>query len=655
MAEIATLERAHQAMDRHAWVQAFEDLLALDAEGDLGAADLELLGEAAWWSAQPKESVDAFERAYAAHIEEANPCRAAYVALRLANDYVETRDLALWNGWVRRATTLLEAEPEGVEHGYLELERFRGVALFGRGTFEDARRHADAVLDIGTRFGDRDLQAYGVAFQGWLLLNQARIQEGLSMVDEAAVSAIAGELTPYAAGGIYCFAIGACRTVADYRRAGEWTEAAMRWCERQSVSGFPGVCGVHRAEILRLRGAFGDAEAEARGALESLMTFGMLQSAAWGHNEIGEIRLRLGDLDGAEESFERAHQLGLDPQPGLARLHLARGNVDAARASIATALAEAEDSPTRARLLPTRVEAALASHNVVDAREAADELSRIAQVIDMPLFHALEHQALGATLTFEGDAAGAITELRSAVRHWNEIDAPFEAGEARRWLAAAYRAGGDEAAALLELRAAKAAFEHLGAVADAARCELMIQAGADGDVGRRVVKTFLFTDIVGSTNLLETIGDEAWRAVLRWHDEALRTAIGSNRGQVVRTTGDGFFATFDDAGAAAACAIAIQRRLVEHRRRHGFAPQVRIGLHAAEATAIADDYVGLGVHEAARVGALAEGGEILATVSTIATVSGDAAALEVVNEREVSLKGIAQPVRVASIAWRDQG
>ena len=103
------------------------------------------------------------------------------------------------------------------------------------------------------------------------------------MVDEAAVSAIAGELTPYAAGGIYCFTIGACRTVADYRRAGEWTEAAMRWCERQSVSGFPGVCGVHRAEILRLRGAFADAETEARGAVESLMTFGMLRSAAWGH------------------------------------------------------------------------------------------------------------------------------------------------------------------------------------------------------------------------------------------------------------------------------------------------------------------------------------------------------------------------------------
>jgi len=166
---------------------------------------------------------------------------------------------------------------------------------------------------------------------------------------------------------------------------------------------------------------------------------------------------------------------------------------------------------------------------------------------------------------------------------------------------------------------------------------------------RRVMKTFMFTDIVGSTDLIGTIGDEAWNDVVSWHDETLRTVIGSHRGEVVRTTGDGFFASFADAGAALDCAISIQRRLAEHRRRQGFAPQVRIGLHAAEATAVADDYAGLGVHEAARVGALAEGGEILATASTVAAAAMQVAAGE---EREVSLKGLPHPVRVVSIAWR---
>ena len=159
----------------------------------------------------------------------------------------------------------------------------------------------------------------------------------------------------------------------------------------------------------------------------------------------------------------------------------------------------------------------------------------------------------------------------------------------------------------------------------------------------------MFTDIVGSTNLLETIGDEAWEDVVRWHDDTLRSAIESHRGEIVHTTGDGLFATFVDVPAAAECAVSIQRTLAEHRRRHGFAPQVRIGLHAAEATVMVDDYAGLGVHQAARVGALAEGGEILVTRETI---DGQPIPYVVTNDRAVSLKGIVQPVRVVSIDWR---
>jgi class 3 adenylate cyclase len=210
----------------------------------------------------------------------------------------------------------------------------------------------------------------------------------------------------------------------------------------------------------------------------------------------------------------------------------------------------------------------------------------------------------------------------------------------------ACRAGGDESSAVLELRAAKGAFERLGARLEASRIEGMIRAGEEREAGRRVVRTFMFTDIVGSTDLIQTMGDEAWEDVLRWHDETLRTLIASRRGEVVHTTGDGVFASFADAATAVSCAAAIQRRLAEHRRKHGFAPSVRIGLHSAEATMIADDYAGLGVHEAARVGALAEGGEILATVPTVP------AGVAVGNEREVSLKGLAGPVRVVTIDWR---
>jgi len=437
--------------------------------------------------------------------------------------------------------------------------------------------------------------------------------------------------------------------VADGRRAGEWTTAAAAWCERQAITCFPGVCRVQRAEIMRLRGKFSVAEEEARQALIELTAFGRLPQAGAGSNEVGEVRLRLGDLDGAEEAFRTAHQLGHEPHPGLALVHLARGRTEAARAAIATALADAVDPIDRARLLAAKAEIALAAHDVTDARSAADELAGLASSLASPMLHAMSHQTNGTTLTAEDDATAAIVELRKAQRAWTEADAPFEAAQTRRSLSLAHRLSGDEASAILELQAAKESFASLGARREADRCDELLRAGEDGAGGRRVTRTFMFTDIVGSTDLIGTIGDEVWKDVVRWHDETLRTLIGSHRGEVVRTTGDGVFASFADAGAALDCAIAIQRRLAEHRRRHGFAPGVRIGVHAAEATEVEDDYAGLGVHEAARVGALAEGGEILATASTVAAAAMHAVAGE---EREVSLKGLPRPVRVVSIAWR---
>ena len=104
----------------------------------------------------------------------------------------------------------------------------------------------------------------------------------------------------------------------------------------------------------------------------------------------------------------------------------------------------------------------------------------------------------------------------------------------------------------------------------------------------------MFTDIVKSTNLAEAMGDDAWLELLRWHDETLRAAFASHNGEEVGTTGDGFFVVFDSPDAAVTCAVAIQRRLADHRKQHGFAPQVRIGLHASEAAQVENDFRGKG-------------------------------------------------------------
>jgi len=161
-----------------------------------------------------------------------------------------------------------------------------------------------------------------------------------------------------------------------------------------------------------------------------------------------------------------------------------------------------------------------------------------------------------------------------------------------------------------------------------------------------VRKTFMFTDIVKSTNLVETLGDEAWSALLRWHDQALRTMFASHHGEEVVSTGDGFFVGFDSPEAALACAVAIQRMLAEHRQTQGFAPQVRIGVHVADATQAGRNFRGKGVHEAARIAALAEGGQILASKQTAV------GRFAVSEPRSVNLKGISEPIEVVSVEWR---
>ena len=168
-------------------------------------------------------------------------------------------------------------------------------------------------------------------------------------------------------------------------------------------------------------------------------------------------------------------------------------------------------------------------------------------------------------------------------------------------------------------------------------------------VGGPQMRTFVFTDIERSTDLVGLIGDEAWNDLRAWHDRALRALFEEHDGEEINHAGDGFFVAFRDAARALRCAIAIQRRLHEHRREHGFAPLVRIGVHAAESVRAADSYVGKGVHEAARIGATAAGGEIVASRHTVAGAE-EGTALSA--PRIVELKGIAAPVEVVTVGWR---
>jgi class 3 adenylate cyclase len=162
------------------------------------------------------------------------------------------------------------------------------------------------------------------------------------------------------------------------------------------------------------------------------------------------------------------------------------------------------------------------------------------------------------------------------------------------------------------------------------------------------VRTFVFTDIVDSTRLVEVLGDEAWENLLRWHDRTLRAAFAQHHGEEVKHEGDGFFVAFHDADEAIGCAVVVQQALANHRREHGFAPRLRIGIHTAPATEREGDYSGKGVHAASRVASAAGPDEIL-----VSRDAHDAAGtrFDVGQVRVLELKGLAEPVEVDSIDW----
>ena len=650
-AAVGSLEVGRDAVKRHAWTEALEEFAAADREGGLSPGDLELMGEAAWWAGKPDEAADPLERAFAAYLEAGRPSEAAGVAFLLSYVAFRRQAPSVAGGWLGRAAGLLEGMPESSMHAWLHLFAAIGALMDHRMT--DGLALADRAIAVAREHGNADVQFMATSFKGYGEVHEGNMQVGLALLDEAAAAATSGQLDLRIASDILCNTIAACRNIGDLKRAGQWADEGERWMRRQKVGGYPGICRVHRAELKMLRGQWPEAELEARQACEELQQFGLNDSLGFAYHEIGEIRRRRGDFAGAE----RAYELGDDGQPGLALLHLARGEIEDAWRSIERALAATKsgegpvDQATRGRLLPAAIDIALVRGEMETARNAVEEFESIAAGYKRPLFEAGALTAKGELLLGEDRPSDASPILGRSWRLWLENDLPYESARARLRYAEAIAAEGDKATAQRDLRAARTVFERLGATLDLERVDALLgEEQARAASAERVTRTFMFTDIVTSTDLVGLMGDEAWAELLSWHNRELRSGFASHRGEEVNSTGDGFFVTFDKAAEAIECAVDIQRRLARHRREHGFAPSVRIGLHSAEATRDGRDYRGRGVHVAARVGGAASGEEIL--VSTDVLAQAGPTRFKVSEPRALTLKGVREPVEVRAIDWR---
>ncbi len=463
------LDTARAAYARCAWPEARAAFHAAREQEELSAPDLYALGDTAWWMGSMDEALHDWEEAYRRFLQGEQPRGAAMTALSIAVNGFLRGDQTTGAGWMARAQRLLADEPESAEHGYvlylLEVEaRLGGIAPSDHAATDTLISSAHRVARLGRDHHDPSLVALGLLGEGRALVKAGRVDEGLHLLDEAMLAVLSGELGPEWAGNIYCHLMSAAHELADIRRAVAWTEATTRWLDGLPAAVlFTGICRVHRSQVHQLTGSWELAEEEASRVCRDLATI-QPATAAEAHYQVGELRRVRGDLAGADRAYQRAHQLGRDPQPGHALLRLRQGRVDAAVAAIRTALlAEAEDRLARARLCAAQVEITLAAADPAAAERACGELEEIARLYASPGLEVLARQARGAVLLAAGNPAAALPVLRTACRDWQGVAASYDCARVRVLLARAYDVLGDTEAAERERETANRAFRRLGA------------------------------------------------------------------------------------------------------------------------------------------------------------------------------------------------
>ncbi len=473
-AAAGNLDRARRSYSERAWADAFQAFSHADQESPLGAEDLEQLALSAYLVGRDEEYLKALERAYNAHRDVGERLRAVRCAFWLHFRLLMRGEMGRATGWLARAQRLLEGvTPECAEQGYLLLSAVE--QRLASGDYEAAHAGAAEAAAIGERCGDRDLIACARHQQGRARLQQGQVEAGLTLLDETMITVTAGELSPLVTGLMYCSVIAACQQIYAFDRASEWTAALTQWCEGQrDMVAFVGVCQVHRAEIMQLRGTWPEAIEEARRACARSQGVSQQAAAAALYQEAEVHRLQ-GDFAAAEEAYRGASQLGLEPQPGLALLRLVQGRSDAAATAIRRVAGTTMNRLKRMSLLPAFIEIMLAAGDVQDARNACRELEEIAASFDTGVPGAIAAQARGAVDLAEGDAQAALGSLRRAFEVWQRIEAPYAAARVRALIGLACRALGDEDSAGLELAAARSAFERLRATPDLTRIEALMK------------------------------------------------------------------------------------------------------------------------------------------------------------------------------------
>ena len=539
-----SLTRARRAYAAQDWRSAAAHFDAVPPER-LTADDLAAYADAVWWLGRIEDNLRLGAAAYDAFLAESRPAEAARTAMVLGIFHMARGDEPQAVGWLGRAGRLAEGIPECPVHGYLL--NFTAVeASLMAGQPAAAVDAARRVQDLGRRVDAPDLVAVGMNGEGRALIRSGHLVDGLALLDEAMVTVLDGQLAPFISGTLYCHTIAACHEVADVRRMTRWTDLAERWLTTfPAAVFFGGLCGVHRAQLLLLRGEWDEAEQVALRVVVDLDA-NRIDYAAEAWYVVAEARRLRGD-PGAADAYDEAHARGRDPQPGRALLLLQTGDAAGAATSVRSAVAAVGADPlSRAPLCAAMVEIAIAAGRLDDAVAAASELEATAATYATSGLEAMAAAARGAVLLAEGQAEEALPVLREACRRWHELGAAYDAAGTCVRLAEAYRALGDAVSAAAEVERAKAVYERLGVHWPAweapegltpRECEVLALV-ADGRSNRQIGEALYISDRTVArhlTNIFHKIGVTSRTQAARYAIDRGMTAAPRGR-RPLRTT-----------------------------------------------------------------------------------------------------------------------
>ena len=490
------------------WFEIYTTLIGADRKNPLDAEDLVTLSVAAYLTGKDSQSADMLARAHHQFLDKVELIKAVRCAFWLGLQLMFKREHARGSGWFSRAQHLLEdVQHNCAEKGLLSIP----VALrsLNEGDAEKAYAAFKKAAKDGDKFNDPDLRTLGLLGCGQSLINLGKTSEGVAMLDEAMVAVASDKVSPLVPGIVYCAVIEACQMLFDIQRAQEWTTVLSQWCHAQpDIVPFRGQCLIRRSQIMHLHGDWSEAQAEMQRACKILTQAPGEPAAGEAYYQLADLYRLRGEFTRAEELYHEANKWGRKPQPGLALLRLAQRQQPAAVAAIQHTLEEAKIPLKRLKILPAYIEIMIASGKIKKAGLAADELSALTEMYNVPYIHAISAFSRAAVLLKEGDTGAAIKMLRHACDIWNELNAPYEGARVRLLLGIAYRKDGDEDSASLELNAAQWIFQQLEAKPDLKRVDALIKDKTRQDLQGLTLRELQALRLVAAGETNKAIADK---------------------------------------------------------------------------------------------------------------------------------------------------